>query len=91
MRELQTKTCAQGHTFQKRSDCPVCPTCEKEKTDFFIKGISAPARRALENNGIFSVSELKMYTIPEIMKFHGIGKSAIPHLLAAMGELECKM
>ena len=46
----------------------------------FLSALSAPARRALENNGIKSIDALSKFTEKEILKLHGIGKSAIPIL-----------
>ena len=74
------KTCSKGHQFHKTSACPVCPFCEKEKEDFFIPKLSAPARRALENAGIDSLEKLATYSEKELLKLHGIGKSTIPVL-----------
>jgi uncharacterized protein YdhG (YjbR/CyaY superfamily) len=76
------KTCQQGHSFYKSSDCPVCPTCEKlknAKADVF-SSLSAPARRALENEGITSLKKLSGYTLEKIVGLHGIGPSSIPLL-----------
>lgn len=72
------KTCPKGHQFYKTSDCPVCPRCEQEKEAFFIPKLSAPARRALENAGINSLEKLAQYSEKELLKLHGLGKTAIP-------------
>ena len=76
------KTCENGHQFYKSSDCPVCPICEKEckPKDNFLSELAAPARRALENNGITNLELLSNYSEKEILHFHGIGKSSIPKL-----------
>lgn len=87
MTEKKTlKTCAKGHKFYKSSDCPTCPTCEKEKrpTAGFMSQLSAPARRALENNGITTLAKLSKHTEQEILQFHGMGPSSIPKLKAAL-------
>lgn len=86
MKEKTLKTCEKGHKFHKKSDCPVCPICEEEKKpkDGFLSLISSPARRALENSSIVSLEELSNYSEIDIMKLHGIGKSAIPILQAAL-------
>ena len=57
---------------------------EKEKK--FLSSLSAPARRALENKGIKTLQQLSKYTEAEIMKFQGIGKTAIPILQQALKE-----
>lgn len=76
------KTCKNGHPFYKNSDCPICPICEKErKTQIvFFTSIVAPARRALENNGINTLEQLSNYSKKEILLFHGMGKTSIPKL-----------
>ncbi len=30
--EKTLRTCEKGHEYYKSSDCPTCPTCEKERT-----------------------------------------------------------
>ena len=80
------KRCDQGHSFNKTSDCPVCPICEKQRTgnDHFFVNLSAPARRALENNAIKTLYDLTKYSENEILRFHGIGQSSIPILRKAL-------
>lgn len=48
--------------------------------DHFLSTLSAPARRALENNGITTLEHLSKYSKKEVLKFHGMGKSSIPKL-----------
>lgn len=43
----------------------------------FLSKISAPARRAFEQEGITSLKQLSKYTEAQLMELHGIGKSAI--------------
>jgi DNA-directed RNA polymerase alpha subunit len=57
---------------------------EKPSTDSFLLLLAAPGRRALENHGIKTIEELSTYTEKEILQFHGIGKTAIPILKAAL-------
>lgn len=82
------KTCDKGHKFYKSSDCNTCPICEAERKpkDWFLSLLSAPARRALESNNIFTLALLSNYTEKEILKFHGLGKSSIPVLKKALHE-----
>jgi uncharacterized protein YdhG (YjbR/CyaY superfamily) len=54
-------------------------------TDIFA-GLSAPARRALQNNGIKTLAGLAKHTEAQILSFHGIGKTAIPILQKALRE-----
>jgi len=76
------KRCTQGHQFYKSSDCPTCPICEEERKpkDNFLSLLAAPARRALENNGITTLEQLSEYTEKEVLNFHGMGKTTLPKL-----------
>lgn len=80
------KTCKKGHKFYKSSGCPICPACEKERKpkDSFLSLLGAPARRALENEGITALEQLSAYTEKDILALHGIGKSTIPKLNEAL-------
>ncbi|MFN5982337.1 MAG: hypothetical protein ACK46Y_11650 [Fluviicola sp.] len=82
------KTCENGHTFFKTSDCPTCPTCENERkpTDSFLSKLGAPARRALERENILSLEELSKWTEKELIQLHGIGPSSIPILKNSLQE-----
>ncbi|MEC0126567.1 RNA polymerase alpha subunit C-terminal domain-containing protein [Paenibacillus pabuli] len=84
------RTCEQGHSYSKSSDCPTCPVCEQERKpkEGFLSLLSAPARRALENQGITTLQLLSQYTEKEILKLHGIGPSAMPKLKQALEEEE---
>lgn len=76
------KTCKSGHQFLKRSDCPTCPICEKERKpkDSFLSLLGAPARRALERENIKTLKELAKWSENETLIFHGMGQSTIPKL-----------
>ncbi len=82
------RTCKNGHQYYKSSDCPACPICEEERKpkDGFLTLLAAPARRALENNGITTLKQLSKYSETEILRFHGMGKSSIPKLKNALEE-----
>lgn len=82
------RICNNGHRYYKSSDCPVCPICESERKDpqGFLQVLSAPARRALENNGIHSLQQLADFSEHEILNMHGIGKKAISALSIVMSE-----
>ncbi|MFE6078218.1 RNA polymerase alpha subunit C-terminal domain-containing protein [Paenibacillus sp. NPDC057886] len=82
------RTCEQGHSYYKSSDCPTCPVCEMERKpkEGFFALLSAPARRALENQGITTLRLLSQYAEKEILKLHGIGPSAMPKLKQALEE-----
>ncbi|MFJ7973426.1 RNA polymerase alpha subunit C-terminal domain-containing protein [Psychrobacillus sp. NPDC096389] len=80
------RTCEKGHKYYKSTDCPTCPTCEQERKpeSGFLSLLSAPARRALENNGIISLEKLSTYSEKDILKFHGMGPASLPKLRAAL-------
>jgi len=80
------RTCDKGHKYYKSSDCPTCPICEQERkpAEGFLSLLSAPARRALENNGITTLQQLSNYSENEILQLHGMGPSSIPKLRTAL-------
>lgn len=80
------RTCPKGHSYIKSTDCPTCPTCEAEKAKggFFIDGMSAPARRALQHLGIDSLKKLAKYTETDILAQHGMGPASLPVMRAAL-------
>ncbi|KYG27730.1 RNA polymerase alpha subunit C-terminal domain-containing protein [Alkalihalobacillus trypoxylicola] len=84
------RVCEKGHKYFKSSECPNCPTCDKEnkpKSDFFSK-LSSPARNALLHEGVDTLKELSMFTEKEILKIYGIGPASLPimrHLLEEEG------
>jgi DNA-directed RNA polymerase alpha subunit len=82
------KTCSQGHTFYKTSECPTCPTCEElqRPKSGFLSVLSAPARRALENAGVTTLTTLVKYTEKEILSLHGMGPGSMPKLKSALQE-----
>lgn len=66
----------------------MCPICEKERkpgTGFLTK-VGAPARRALEQEGINSLLDLSKYTEEELLQLHGMGPSSIPKLKQALNQ-----
>lgn len=82
------RTCSKGHEYDKSSDCPVCPICEQQRKpdNGFLSLLSAPARRALEHNGITSSQDLSKYSEKEILQFHGMGPASLPKLRGALKE-----
>lgn len=83
------RTCSNGHSYYKSSDCPTCPICEKERkpTDGFLSRISAPARRAMEHAGISTIMQLATYSEKEIALLHGIGKTVIVKLKIELSQV----
>ncbi len=82
------KTCPKGHQFYKSSDCPSCPICEEARKPKggFLSLLGAPARRALEHEGISSLEQLSAYSEKDILSLHGIGKSSLPKLNDALAK-----
>lgn len=80
------RTCTQGHNYFKSSDCPTCPVCEEQRKPIgsFLSVLSAPARRALEREGILSLEQLANFSEKEILKLHGMGPSTLPKLREAL-------
>lgn len=80
------RVCPAGHRYYKTSDCPTCPHCEKGKKPKvgFLSVLAAPARRALEAQGIKTLKQLSAYREEEILALHGFGPSSLPILRAAM-------
>ncbi len=80
------KTCSKGHQFYKTTDCPTCPVCEKENKpkEGFLSTLGAPARRALEREGITTVLQLSKWTKTDILKLHGMGPGSLPKLQEAL-------
>jgi len=49
----------------------------RKPKDEFLSYFAAPARRALQNNGITSMDQLSQYNEKQIKALHGIGKQAL--------------
>lgn len=82
------RTCSRGHKYHKSSDCPTCPICEAERKpeSGFLSRVAAPARRAVEREGITTLAALSKYSEREILQLHGVGPSTIPKLREALNE-----
>lgn len=80
------RICNKGHKYYKSSDCPVCPICEKERKPIadFLTAISAPARRALEREGINTLIKLSKRSEKDVLQLHGMGPGSIPILKSAL-------
>ena len=46
--------------------------------------LGAPARRALEREGITTVEQLAQYSKDDILELHGMGPSTLPKLRSAL-------
>ncbi len=84
----ELRMCSSGHNYYKSSDCLTCPICEQERKpdNGFLALLAAPARRALEQNGVTSLHILATYSEKEILQFHGMGPASIPKLRTALQE-----
>ena len=80
------RICNKGHKYYKSSNCPTCPSCEQENRpdNGFLLMLSAPARRALESNGVTSLQQLSKFSEKEILQFHGMGPASLPKLRTAL-------
>jgi predicted RecB family nuclease len=80
------RICEAGHRFVKTSDCPICPHCEaaRKPESGLLNLVAAPARRALERAGIYTVQDLSRWTEAELLQLHGFGPSSLPKLREAM-------
>ncbi|MFF2440265.1 RNA polymerase alpha subunit C-terminal domain-containing protein [Priestia megaterium] len=78
--------CNKGHKYYKSSNWPTCPTCEQERKpdNGFLSRLSAPARRALENNGVTTLQQVSKFSEKEILQFHGMGPASLPKLRTAL-------
>lgn len=81
-----SRTCREGHTYNRSSDCPVCPICEarRKPEEGFLSELVAPARRALEGAGLTTLSRLSRCTEAQVLALHGMGPSSIPKLRKAL-------
>ena len=80
------RTCPKGHQYYKTSDCPTCPVCEEERkpANSFLSVLAAPARRALEKEGITSLKQLSTLSENALLQLHGMGPGSLPKLRAAL-------
>ncbi len=73
------RRCDKGHTYYKSSACLVCPICENMKpmVSEWHNNFAAPARRALEREGLIQLESLSEFSKEEFLQLHGIGKNAV--------------
>lgn len=88
MSKSSLRICEKGHKYYKSSDCPVCPICEKEKKPAtgFLSTLGAPARRALESQGLDTLIKLSKISEKDLLQLHGVGPSTLPKLRIALKE-----
>ncbi len=72
-------TCENGHNFKKSSECRTCPICEEETklANPFLEKFSAPARRALEKEGITTLEKSAFCKPEQLLQLHGFGPSSL--------------
>lgn len=82
------KTCKNGHSYTKTSDCPTCPICEKERKpkNGFMQVLGTPAIRALEQANIKTLKQLSKKSEKELLSLHGFGPSSIKKLIPLLKE-----
>lgn len=56
----------------------------QKETEGFLTLLGAPAKRALENNGITTLKKLSRLTEKDLLALHGVGPSTIPVLKKAL-------
>jgi len=88
MSKSSLRICEKGHKYYKSSDCPVCPICEKNRKpgEGFLSKLGAPARRALEREGVDTLAKLSKISEKDLLKLHGVGPSTLPKLRTALKE-----
>jgi hypothetical protein len=59
-------------------------TREKTPKTDFLAGLGRPARRALEQAKITTLTKLARYSESELLKLHGMGPSSLPRLRKAL-------
>ena len=82
------RRCPEGHVYYKSSNCPTCPACEaaRKPAGTFMAGLSAPARRALEREGITTLEGLAARSEYDLLQLHGLGPASLPRLRLALHE-----
>ena len=88
LKKKTLRICKNRHKYYKSSNCLTCPICEQERKpqDSFLTLLAAPARRALEDNGVSTLQQLSKFSEKEILDFHGMGKSSITKLREALAK-----
>jgi len=66
------------------------PVVKPQAAGDFLSQLAAPARRALEREGITTARTLSQWTEREIRQLHGMGPSTIPKLRAALEQAGLK-
>ncbi len=81
------RTCSRGHTFEKTTDCPACPVCERDAAaKSCLPKVGAPATRALQGAGIGSLADLTHWTASDLLALHAMGPKAIAILRSSLSE-----
>ena len=69
---------------KKATSKTAAPTKAVESKDEFLRALSAPARRALEAEGISNLKQLSKYSATQLLKLHGMGPGSIPKIEEAL-------
>ena len=67
------------------------PKKEKALSKQFLVNLSAPARRALADEGISNLKQLSKYSAAQLLELHGMGPASIPKIEAALREAGLKL
>ena len=78
-----------GFAPQSESEGAVTPKKAQNAGDF-LSQLAAPARRALEREGITTPRKLSQWTEREVRQLHGMGPSTLPKLRAALKQAGLK-
>jgi hypothetical protein len=87
----QAKKAAAERRAEKAQSNSVNPTSEADndkyselESEWIAIGLAAPARRALIDDGLFTVSDLRKTSLAALKELHGMGPNAIRVLVAEM-------
>jgi hypothetical protein len=87
----QAKKAAAERRAEKAQSNSVNPTSEADndkyselESEWIAIGLAAPARRALIDDGLFTVSDLRKTSLAALKELHGMGPNTIRVLVAEM-------
>lgn len=88
--EIKRAAAARRAEKKNQSNCPV--TNDEVDLDYYASvdgvwreiGLAAPARRALIDDGMFKLSDLRKTSLAAVKELHGMGPNAIRILISEM-------
>ena len=92
MEAAEVKRAAAARREEKKQQSQILATNSTEDLDRYESldgawreiGLAAPARRALIDDGLFTVSDLRKTSLAALKELHGMGPNAIRVLVAEM-------